>query len=107
MASESGQKVEEFMAITGSSKDIAESLLAACDNNLEMAINMHMEGVQTEDNSAVQSASNGSQPGTSSAPVPIDPDEGKILSTNDSKIYQKIQQLAVNSFSLNWVIFDI
>ena len=75
MASEREQKIDEFMAITGSSKDIAESLLAACDNNLEMAINMHMEGVQTEDNSA----SNGAQPGTSSSSIQNDPDEGKEM----------------------------
>ena len=67
MASEREQKVEEFVAITGSSKQTAESLLAACNDNLEMAINMHMEGVQIEDNNSSSSASNGTQPGTSSS----------------------------------------
>ena len=88
MASEHGQKVEEFMAITGSSKDIAESLLAACDNNLEMAINMHMEGVQTEDNSA-SNASNGTQPGTSSSSIQNDPDEGKYKDKLSEKLMPK------------------
>ena len=67
MASEREQKVEEFVAITGSSKQTAESLLAACNDNLEMAINMHMEGVQIEDQNSSSSASNGTQPGTSSS----------------------------------------
>ena len=68
MPSEREQKVEEFVAITGSSKQAAESLLAVCNDNLEMAINMHMEGVQIEDNnSRSSSASNGTQPGTSSS----------------------------------------
>jgi len=68
MPSEREQKVDEFVAITGSSKQTAESLLAVCNDNLEMAINMHMEGVQIEDNnSRSSSASNGTQPGTSSS----------------------------------------
>ena len=68
MPSEREQKVDEFVAITGSSKQAAESLLAVCNDNLEMAINMHMEGVQIEDNnSRSSSASNGTQPGTSSS----------------------------------------
>ena len=55
-SSDADQKIDEFVAITGGSKDLAKSLLAICNGNLEMAINMHMEGVQTEE----------TQPGTSS-----------------------------------------
>ena len=83
MASEREGKVDEFIAITGSSKQVAESLLAVCNDNLEMAINMHMEGVQIEDNNS--GASNGAQaqPGTSSSSaiptVPEDLDDGKII----------------------------
>ena len=65
MSSDHDQKVEEFVAITGGTKEMAASLLSVCNGNLEMAINMHMEGVQTEEN----------QPGTSSASIPV-PDEG-------------------------------
>ena len=56
-SSDADQKIDEFVAITGGSKDLAKSLLAICNGNLEMAINMHMEGVQTEETT---------QPGTSS-----------------------------------------
>ncbi|XP_066967339.1 UBX domain-containing protein 7 isoform X1 [Macrobrachium rosenbergii] len=38
--------IDEFCTITGADKSLAGSLLEACGNNLEMAINMHMEGVQ-------------------------------------------------------------
>ena len=57
MSSDPEKKIDEFCAITGGTKEMATSLLAVCNGNLEMAINMHMEGVQVEDN----------QPGTSSA----------------------------------------
>ena len=56
MSSDPEKKIDEFCAITGGTKEMATSLLAVCNGNLEMAINMHMEGVQIEDN----------QPGTSS-----------------------------------------
>jgi len=56
-------KIEEFVAITGVSREIADSLLKVCNDNLEMAINMQMEGVQTE----TVASNNHHQPGTSSA----------------------------------------
>jgi len=56
-------KIEEFIAITGGSREIADSLLKVCNDNLEMAINMQMEGVQIES----AASSNLHQPGTSSA----------------------------------------
>lgn len=56
-------KIEEFVAITGGSREIADSLLKVCNDNLEMAINMQMEGVQVES----AASSNLHQPGTSSA----------------------------------------
>ena len=37
--------IKEFCTITGAGAQVAEQLLAVCNNNLEMAINMHMEGV--------------------------------------------------------------
>lgn len=61
MSSGREEKVEEFIAITGAARDIASSLLDVCNDNLEMAINMHMEGVQTEE------VGNHCQPGTSGA----------------------------------------
>ncbi len=37
-------KVEQFKAITGAPSKLAKSLLEACGGNLELAVNMHMEG---------------------------------------------------------------
>ena len=37
-------KVKEFCNITGAGAQVAEQLLQVCNGNLEMAINMHMEG---------------------------------------------------------------
>ena len=63
-------KIEEFVAITGASREIAKSLLTVCNDNLEMAINMQMEGVQVEpekDPEPMVSNNHEHQPGTSSA----------------------------------------
>ena len=61
-------KIEEFVAITGASREIAKSLLTVCNDNLEMAINMQMEGVQVEkDPEPMASNNHEHQPGTSSA----------------------------------------
>ena len=62
MSSSRESKIEDFVAITGSSREIANSLLKVCNDNLEMAINMQMEGVETDTGS-----NNLHQPGTSSA----------------------------------------
>lgn len=74
MSSQREEKVDEFIAITGAGRDIASSLLDVCNDNLEMAINMHMEGVQTEE------VANNCQPGTSGATAaPLDEtDEGRF-----------------------------
>lgn len=61
-------KIEEFVAITGASREIAKSLLTVCNDNLEMAINMQMEGVQVEKDPEPLASNNlGDQPGTSAA----------------------------------------
>jgi len=61
-------KIEEFVAITGASREIAKSLLTVCNDNLEMAINMQMEGVQVEKDPEPMVSNNlEHQPGTSSA----------------------------------------
>jgi len=49
-------KIKEFCNITGAGAQVAEQLLQVCNGNLEMAINMHMEGV---DVSAGASSSGG------------------------------------------------
>ena len=66
-SSDPDQKIEEFVAITGGSKDLAKSLLAICNGNLEMAINMHMEGVDVGD--ATQETSDFSPPSSSSQKI--------------------------------------
>lgn len=39
------EAVEQFRAITSADDSIARSLLSACSGNVEMAVNMHMEGI--------------------------------------------------------------
>ena len=39
------EAVEQFRAITSADESIARSLLSACSGNVEMAVNMHMEGI--------------------------------------------------------------
>ena len=36
-------KIQQFLAVTGSTSQVAKSMLEACDGNLDMAINMHLE----------------------------------------------------------------
>ena len=38
------EKIKEFCNITGAGAQVAQQLLQVCNGNLEMAINMHMEG---------------------------------------------------------------
>ena len=37
-------KLEQFVSVTGASREVARSLLEACGGNLDLAINMHLEG---------------------------------------------------------------
>jgi len=55
------EQVEQLVAVTGVSKEMATNLLEACGGNLEMAVNMHMED----------------QGGGDGAPVAIPPQEGE------------------------------
>ncbi|XP_052261535.1 UBX domain-containing protein 7-like isoform X2 [Dreissena polymorpha] len=36
--------IDQFCSVTGASRDVGKQLLEACNNNLELAINMQMEG---------------------------------------------------------------
>ncbi len=36
--------MDQFRAVTGAPSDVARSILEACGGNLELAVNMHMEG---------------------------------------------------------------
>ncbi|EFX89353.1 hypothetical protein DAPPUDRAFT_190703 [Daphnia pulex] len=39
------QQIEQFCAVTGSTEDVARTLIEACRGNLERAVDMHMEGL--------------------------------------------------------------
>merc|ERR1719468_318033 len=62
MDSDREKKIDEFVAITGVSREIADSLLKICNDNLEMAINMQMEGVEVNETAASSSGGNNLQP---------------------------------------------
>lgn len=37
-------QLEQFISVTGASREVARVLLEACGGNLDLAINMHLEG---------------------------------------------------------------
>ena len=63
--------VKQFMTVTGASKDVATSMLEACNGNVELAISMHLDG---GDSSAGQAATNGSA--SAANPVMVSDDDG-------------------------------
>ena len=107
MDSDREKKIDEFVAITGVSREIADSLLKICNDNLEMAINMQMEGVEVNETAASSSGgnnlqpSNGAnfdQPGTSSSlEASEEVDEGMIESKSlqllPTLIYKRLTYL--------------
>ena len=40
-------QIDQFVAVTGASVETARSLLEACGGNVDLAVNMHMEGETT------------------------------------------------------------
>ncbi|XP_063866115.1 UBX domain-containing protein 7-like isoform X2 [Scylla paramamosain] len=63
--------VDEFCTITGADVSLAQNLLEACGNNLEMAINMHMEGaVDSGSSQPAGPASMGTEEVAVRAPIP-------------------------------------
>lgn len=54
----SASLVSQFVNVTGASKDIARSLLEACNGNLEMAIEMHLDSCEAPASEATSSYSN-------------------------------------------------
>ena len=50
-------EIQQFMAITGSDREVAERMLEACNGNIELAIEMHLDTTDIEQ-SPVQGISN-------------------------------------------------
>lgn len=48
----SASLVSQFVNVTGASKDIARSLLEACNGNLEMAVEMHLDSCEAPESMA-------------------------------------------------------
>lgn len=42
----SANLVDQFVSVTGATKAIAKSLLEACNGNLEMAVEMHLDSCE-------------------------------------------------------------
>ena len=70
---ERDDKIKEFCMITGAGAQVAEQLLSVCNDNLEMAINMHMEGVDVAGTSG--NGGPGPSAAASGASPPDDEDE--------------------------------
>lgn len=60
--------VDQFVSVTGSTKAIAKSLLEACNGNLEMAVEMHLDSC--EDPQSQATSSNCSAHGSTAAGFP-------------------------------------
>ena len=58
----SASLVSQFVNVTGASKDIARSLLEACNGNLEMAIEMHLDSYEAPESMATSSNSSAAGP---------------------------------------------
>ena len=61
--------VDQFVSVTGASKRVARSMLEACNGNLEMAIEMHLDSCDgsVPDERISSSIDNSCQPGNSTA----------------------------------------
>lgn len=58
------EQIEQFCAVTGSTEDVAQTLIEACRGNLERAVDMHMEGLTEHPNTS------GAQEDYVRAPIP-------------------------------------
>lgn len=63
----SSSLVEQFVSVTGASKAIAKSLLEACNGNLEMAIEMHLDSCEGPESGATSSNSSATCTGSTLA----------------------------------------
>ncbi|KAJ7330648.1 UBX domain-containing protein 7 [Desmophyllum pertusum] len=63
----SASLVEQFVSVTGASKAIAKSLLEACNGNLEMAIEMHLDSCEGPESGATSSNSSATCTGSTLA----------------------------------------
>ncbi|PAA78118.1 hypothetical protein BOX15_Mlig005228g6, partial [Macrostomum lignano] len=71
-----GPEAENFCAITGATSAVAAQYLAACNNNLEMALNMYMEtGPPTPAASRLRPGTDGSSGDSGLAATPSDSSE--------------------------------
>nr|XP_022299860.1 UBX domain-containing protein 7-like isoform X2 [Crassostrea virginica] len=75
------EKIEQFCSITGADKDVGKNLLEACNGNLELAIDMHMDSggppappPTDQGGAASESSRSGTQGDSSSAPIDLDDD---------------------------------
>lgn len=53
----SASVIDQFISVTGASKEIARSLLEACNGNLEMAIEMHLDSCEVPESEASSASS--------------------------------------------------
>lgn len=53
----SASLVDQFVSVTGATKAIAKSLLEACNGNLEMAVEMHLDSCEDPQSQASSSHS--------------------------------------------------
>ena len=98
-AKEKDKKLDDFCSITGiSDRGLAESILAACDGNLEMAVNMHIEGgieqpqQQQQQQPATTASNKSSQNGNRKRKLQPDDDDDEEEEDDEDEVRAPIPQ---------------
>ena len=94
------EKIEQFIAITGAEHSVAVGMLEACNGNIELAVEMHldsgMESVDSTGTSTFSESSNASTRQPTSLPDIIQ-DSAGILSDNSSSTGFEVEKYVVLS----------
>lgn len=88
-------KVQQFIAVTGSTHQVAVNMLEACAGDLDMAINMHLEcgggGGASGDGGGASGSRSGMGGGVSAAgPSTAGPSSASTSETLDNRTYEEM-----------------
>ena len=87
------EKIQQFIAVTGSTSQVARSMLEACAESLDMAINMHLECGGGENGVSVGGASastSGVEQGVSTAGLSSSHDSSIAPKMQDNRSYEEM-----------------
>ncbi|GAB6020566.1 UBX domain-containing protein 7 [Chamberlinius hualienensis] len=73
------KNIHQFCSITGTDKETAKKILEACNHNIEMAINMHVEAQEVEERNEQSKSSGASSSKSPEVRPPIPPTRGILV----------------------------